>query len=277
MHKQKIKLSEIQNLEFCILSDLIKFFEENNISYCTCGGTTLGSIRHKGFIPWDDDIDIQIPRKDYDRLLEISKDKLISGYISIKRPGQKDFAYPYAKACNENTIINEQNITKSRFNTGIFVDIFPLDNYYDSVFKNKLRNHRVFWLSNMLNAASGNKNLSKKFSIRWWLKQLLYIIQLIPARIITAERIAFRIDNMGRKTKDLDSRLVGCLVFYATYETTVYDRKDFEEFIDGDFESLTIKNPKGYDHYLSTLYGDYMKLPPEEEQIMHGFDAWYIN
>ena len=277
MSKRKIKLDEIQNLELEILLELIKYFEENNISYCTCGGTAIGAIRHKGFIPWDDDIDIQIPRKDYDRLLEISKGVLIGGYIEIKRPGQKDYAYQYAKACNVNTLIDEQNITDKRFGTGIFVDIFPLDNYYNSTFRNKLRNLRVFWLINMLNTALNNKNLSKKFSARWWFKQLLFALQYIPAKIMTAERIALRIDNMGRKTKDLESDYVGCLVFYAPYETTVYKKEAFSSFIDGEFEGNIIKNPIGYDHYLSTLYGNYMKLPPEEEQIMHGFDAWFIN
>ena len=277
MSKRKIKLEEIQGLELEILLELIKYLEENNISYCTCGGTTLGSVRHNGFIPWDDDIDIQIPRKDYDRLLEISKDVLIGGYIEIKRPGQKDYAYQYAKACNINTVIDEQNITDSRFNTGIFVDIFPLDNFFDSEIRNKIRNIRVYLLINMLNTALNNKNLSKKFSARWWIKQLLCILQFIPAKLFGAEHIALRIDNMGKKTKNLESRFVGCLVFYSPYETTIYNRDAFNEFIDGEFEGNIIKNPIGYDHYLSTLYGDYMKLPPKEEQIMHGFDAWFIN
>ncbi len=277
MSKRKIELDEIQNLELEILLELIKYLEENNISYCTCGGTTLGSIRHKGFIPWDDDIDIQIPRKDYDRLLEISKDVLIGGYIEIKRPGQKNYAYQYAKACNTNTVINEQNITDTRYQTGIFVDIFPLDNFYNSELRNRARNIRVFFLINMLNTSLNNKNLSKRFSPAWWFKQLLFILQFIPAKLMGAERIALRIDNMGRKTKNLKSNFVGCLVFYSPYKTTVYNRDAFNEFIDGEFEGNTVKNPIGYDHYLTASYGDYMKLPPEEEQIMHGFDAWFIN
>ena len=277
MSKRKIELGEIQGAELDILLKLIRYFEENNIAYCTSGGTTLGSIRHKGFIPWDDDIDIFIPRKDYDRLLEISKDKLIDGYISILRPGQKNYACPYSKASNVKTVINEVNVKNDKYRTGLFVDIFPIDNFYDSALRNKIRNFRVFWLTSMFNTALGNKNLSKKFSPRWWFKQILYIAQFLPAKLITAERITFRIDNMGRKTKNLDSRYVGCLVFYAPYETTVYDRADFDEFIDGEFEGHIIKNPVGYDNYLTALYGDYMTLPPEDEQIMHGFDAWYID
>jgi lipopolysaccharide cholinephosphotransferase len=277
MEKRKIELCEIQGAELDILLKLIRFLEENNIAYCTSGGTTLGSIRHKGFIPWDDDVDIFVPRKDYDRLLEISMDKLIDGYISIKRPGQKNFACPYAKACNEKTLINEVNVTKDKYKTGIFVDIFPLDKLHNSTFLNRLAAVRAYLLMNMLNTAAGNTNMSKKGNAKWILKSLLSIIQFIPAKLIGAENISYHMDNLGRRAQGFKSDLVGFRVVFIKPECNGYDKALFEEFIDGEFEGHKIKNPVGYDKFLTKRYGDYMKLPPKEEQIMHGFDAWYID
>jgi len=277
MEKRKIELCEIQGAELDVLLELIKFLDENDIPYCTSGGTTLGAIRHKGFIPWDDDIDIFIHRKDYDRLLEISKGKLLGGYISIKRPGQKDYAYPYAKACNEKTVVDEVNISKEKFRTGIFVDIFPIDKLHSSDFLNRLAAARIYLLTNMLNTASSNKNLSKKFSAKWFLKTALAVVQFIPAKLFGTEKIAYHIDNLGRKAQHFKSDLVGFRVIFVKPKLNGYDKALFEEFIDGEFEGHRIKNPIGYDEYLTKRYGDYMKLPPKEEQIMHGFDAWYID
>ena len=276
MSRRKIELNEIQGFELDVLLKLINYLEENNISYCTSGGTTLGAIRHKGFIPWDDDIDLFIPRKDYDRLLDISKGVLIDGYVSIKSPGDKNYAYPYAKACNENTIINERNISQDRFKTGIFVDIFPLDKLYNSRFLSALKNIRMFWLTNMLNTAAGNINLSKKFSARWWFKEFLSAIQFVPSKIITTERIARYIDNYCKRQMNKDCRYIGCTVSYSGINRSRFKKEWFDEFIDGEFEGHKIKNPIGYDAFLKQFYGDYMKLPPKEQQIMHGFDAWLI-
>lgn len=275
MAKRKIELNEIQPLELDILVKLVDYLEKNNIAYCTSGGTTLGAIRHKGFIPWDDDIDIYIPRKDYDRLMEISDGVLIDGYISIKRPGDKNYIYQFCKACNENTIIYEQNVSDEKYAIGIFVDIFPLDKHYDSKFKNKLLIAKTRWYRSLLETASNQINLSKRGSAKYIIKQAVRTFQKPLTRYWTVEKTAKYIDAMGRKMESKNTHYLGDLVMKGNKNDDYYNADYFKTFIDGEFEGHKIKNPVGYHEYLTEMYGDYMKLPPKEQQIMHGFDAWY--
>lgn len=273
---KKIEISEIQPLEKDILFHLLDFFEENNIKFFTSGGTTLGSVRHGGFIPWDDDIDLFLPRKEYDRFLELSNGKLLGGYIEIKKPGDKNYIYPFAKACNKNTVVYEKSVTDRKYAIGIFVDIFPLDTYYENPIK---RFFQLAWSVNvrsMLEAASSQINLSKKGSAKWIAKQTARTLQKPLAKALGVEKLAKAIDNHGRKTQNDKDKLVGNVVWFAKF-TDFYPSRYFSDSCPGEFEGRTICNPIGYDEYLTRMYGDYMKLPPEDQRVMHGFEAYYIN
>lgn len=111
---EKISSREIQAMELDILKKFKDFAQKNNIEYYLCGGTLLGAIRHKGFIPWDDDIDICIPRKSYDRLIELVKDNRYIDDTSLKfcLPLDKNYIYPYIKLVNTDTIVYEKDIKK---------------------------------------------------------------------------------------------------------------------------------------------------------------------
>ncbi len=274
---RKIRLEEIQGLELDILSKVLKFFDENNISYFTSGGTTLGAVRHHGFIPWDDDIDLYVPRKDYDKLMAISKGILIDGYISIKSPGDKDYIYQYCKACNENTVIYEKNVSDKKYAIGIFIDIFPLDKHYNSKIKNRFLILKTRWYRSLLETASNQINLSKKGSFRWLFKQIVRAIQKPLTKKWTVEKTAAYIDNIGRKMENENTDYLGDLVMKGSGNDDYYPAEYFKDSVDGEFEGLKIKNPVGYKEYLTEMYGDYMTLPPKEQQIMHGFDAWFID
>ncbi|MGN1201991.1 MAG: phosphorylcholine transferase LicD [Eubacterium sp.] len=273
---KKIEKNEIQGLELNILKTVLSFFEKNNISYFTSGGTTLGSIRHGGFIPWDDDIDIYVPRKDYDRLLELADGSLIDGFVKFYKPGDKDYIYPFVKACNENTIIYEKSVTDKKNAIGIFVDIFPLDKYYDSKLKNlflilKTKKYRF-----LLESASNQVNLSKKWSTKWIIKEAAYKLLKPFTKKWTVEKCTLKLDSIGREMEKRDEHFVGDLVFYMSTHD-YYSIDYFRDFTEGKFEDLTIRNPIGYDKYLTEMYGDYMTPPPKDKQIMHGFECYFIN
>lgn len=273
---KKIEISEIQPLEKDILFHLLDFFDENSIKFFTSGGTTLGSVRHGGFIPWDDDIDLFLPRKEYDRFLELSNGKLLGGYIEIKKPGDKNYIYPFAKACNKNTVVYEKSVTDRKYAIGIFVDIFPLDTYYENPIK---RFFQLAWSVNvrsMLEAASSQINLSKKGSAKWIAKQTARTLQKPLAKALGVEKLAKAIDNHGRKTQNDKDKLVGNVVWFAKF-TDFYPSRYFSDSCPGKFEGRSIKNPICYDEYLTRMYGDYMKLPPEDQRVMHGFEAYYLN
>lgn len=277
MEKRKIRLYEIQKLELDVLVKLISYFEENDIMYFTCAGTMLGAVRHKGFIPWDDDVDVYVPRADYDRLMKISDGQLIDGYISIKKPGDKNYIYPYSKACNEKTVIYEQNVSDEKYAIGIFVDIFPLDKHYDSEFKNSLLTVKAKWYRSLLETASNQINLSKKGSARWLIKELVRTFQKPMTKHWTVEKTAAVIDNMGRKMESKSTHHIGNLVMKPGLKKDYYNSEYFSSAVEGEFEGHKINNPIGYDAYLKEMYGDYMTPPPKEQQIMHGFNAWYID
>ena len=102
-----IPKEDIQSLERDILFQVLDFFEQYHITYFTSGGTTLGAVRHEGFIPWDDDIDLYIPRADYNRMLQLATNRTIGKNIRIYKPGDKNYIYPFAKACNIHTRLFE--------------------------------------------------------------------------------------------------------------------------------------------------------------------------
>lgn len=273
---RQIQKKDIQPLECQILFQILDFFEQNQIRYFTSGGTTLGSVRHGGFIPWDDDIDLYIPRADYDRMLQLSANRTIGKNIRIYRPGDKNYIYPFAKACNTSTRLNEQNIRRREQDIGIFIDLFPLDQFYDHPARRALLILQSKWLNSLLVSASDQVNLSQKGSFRRLAKDVVRTLQKPLAKAIGIRRLTCAIDNLGRRTAKVPCHWVGDLV-WCNGGRDFYPSDYFASGVEGTFEGRTIQNPVGYHAYLQKLYGDYMQLPPENQRVMHGFTGWYLD
>ena len=273
---RSIPKEDIQPLERDILFTVLDFFEQNHIAYFTSGGTTLGAVRHGGFIPWDDDIDLYIPRPDYNRLLALTEGKTIGDRIRIYRPGDTDYIYPFAKACNTATRLHEQNVRRRAQDIGIFIDLFPLDKFYNNPVRRGLLILRSKWLNSLLASASDQVNLSRKGSARWLAKETVRTLQKPLAKAIGIERLTRRFDHLGQKTAGANCHYVGDLV-WCNGGRDFYPADYFATGTPGTFEGREIQNPVGYHAYLQKLYGDYMQLPPKEQQIMHGFTGWYLD
>ena len=145
---KELSLEEIKQVELEILHYIDKVCKENGITYYLDCGTLLGAVRHQGFIPWDDDIDILVPRKDYEKLFGILKDD--NCYKMIWYKNSPNYPLPYAKVCDCSTITEEREDQKVKTNYGVFVDIFPLDNYPDSkivreMYILRLKMNRLLW------------------------------------------------------------------------------------------------------------------------------------
>ena len=208
-----IPKEDIQSLERDILFQVLDFFEQYHITYFTSGGTTLGAVRHEGFIPWDDDIDLYIPRADYNRMLQLATNRTIGKNIRIYKPGDKNYIYPFAKACNTNTRLNEQNVRHREQDIGIFIDLFPLDKFYDDPVRRNLLILHSKWLNSLLASASDQVNLSRKGSLRRLAKDTLRTLQKPLAKAIGISKLTRRIDALGRHTAKADCHLVGDLVW----------------------------------------------------------------
>lgn len=262
---EQISLDEIRKIQTNILKEFAAYCDRNNLRYYLDAGTLLGAVRHKGFIPWDDDIDVCMPRPDYERLVEISGGRLTD---KIEIYDQSQSIYVYMKIIDNSTYMEEFSDTYKNV-LGVYIDVFPKDGLPDRASKSRL-------LCKIVDMYT-YKYWFNKYSIFKW----QYSGQ--PRKFI-----AF----CGRKLirdKERPLRTLTKLCHTYKYESSPYvativagglgncvERECFEEFVMLDFEGLKFKAPVGYDTYLRTLYkGDYMIPPPPEKRIRHDNIAFY--
>ena len=257
----KIKATLIE-----ILRSLISVIERNNLKYCVCCGTTLGAIRHKGFIPWDDDIDIYMPRADYNRLLSLRGKSLPKGYDLLSMQQNKGYLYPFAKYVDTRTTVWEDIVFPQII--GLYIDIFPVDCF-------DLPDDEVVAIQHRY------KRLYRSYQWAFWHLNIKYAISHFPnglKPIVYQYRRLFPNYYLNRFL-DYEQSVIGqsggkC-VSLSQYEGRILYSKWFEETIDYDFENIKVKVPKYYDLYLKALFGDYMQLPPENERLIHS--RVYVN
>ena len=238
------------------------FCKQNNLTYYMVGGTMLGAARHKGFIPWDDDIDVGIPRKDYDRFLKISEDlrKESNRYIiESYHDGNEDFQYAYAKVYDTNTTLIENK--RIRPKRGIFIDVFPLD----GIGKNKedaLLNFKP--IKKQLNYLTIKTSEVRKG--RQWQKNLMVrLFRMLPDNVLSFNTIVTRLDKLCRERSFEDSQYVGNLVGMWR-EKELMPREAFGKATLYEFEDTMLYGVEKPDMYLTCMYKDWRKLPPIEKQ-----------
>ena len=255
---KELTAQELKNTELNILIAFRDFCDSNGIKYYFTGGTLLGAVRHGGFIPWDDDIDVVMPRPDYELFLR--KFPSDERYKVITYRNNKDYKFPYAKMIDSNTVLKEQ-IIRSVNGMGAFIDIFPLDGLGDSeeVAKSNVRKARKYLLyeNYCINRFAFNKGL------RSFLRNFRILYSFVTSRLYFNA-----IEKLSAKYSFDDSLYVGCIFGYNN-EREVLERSIFENSIEMEFEKERFKVPIGYKAYLTSFYDDYMKLPPEEKRVTH--------
>lgn len=252
-----------------MFADFIRICDENGLQWCCAGGTLLGAIRHKGFIPWDDDIDVFMPRADYNRLISIEAKLHSSGYGVISMNNHTAGA-TFAKFWDMRTTLWE--LGEVPFVYGVYIDLFPLDytNLAQKQFVRRYKQRRVlntlYQLSLMRVRPTMLSDRIKEGDKKIIVKDFL---QFLVPRFLTPwiRKWMIKADTMGQQSSGL-----ALASWYGDYWEREYLRKEwFDSFIDGTFERLKVKLPCGYDKYLSALYYDYMQLPPEEMQVSHHY------
>ena len=265
---------EIQLEEKKILDHVVEFLDKNNIRYSLCGGTLLGAIRHKGFIPWDDDIDIFIPRPEYDKLQEmIKKDNSILGNnLYFHSVESNNSNMPFTKVYNHNIRAYDWRYN-DKYEKYLWIDIFPIDGFPENNeeckkwFKNRNKTKKMFMYSKMTSKFMFHK--------KEYLKNIAKIIIKFIAKILPKDYYAKKIISLGKKYPYETSKYAGCYVWgYGPQEKM--KKEDYEKYIDVEFEGTKYKGLKEYDKYLTNLYKDYMQLPPEEKRVTHSFKAWRV-
>lgn len=269
-------LCEFKKILLNTMYNFDKFCAQNKLQYFACSGTAIGAIRHKGFIPWDDDIDIFMPRKDYNQLIANRQELRAYGY-AIKSLGDDDYIYAFAKLYDINTTLVETELFP-RCILGVYIDIFPLDEVAGSfdeikskkdIYTTMYRKFQDTFLSLSIRqfiSCLYHKNFTR-------LKELLLL--LVQTKGKKKEiRVEFKQleDNWA---KEHGAKLMTHSGIYALNKE-LFEKDWFSESIRVPFENIQINLPKEYDRYLSHLYGDYMVLPPAEKRVsMH--PHFYLN
>lgn len=260
---------ELRGIQMDILSYVDNVCHEQNIQYSISGGSLIGAVRHKGFIPGDDDIDIMLTRQEYDKLVkslsEAHKENA-SPYRILTHSISKEFQFPYAKVVDERTILKEN--VKGCKDFGVFVDVFPID-YLPERGKSLLfARMRLLYSLLILKRLTMNKKRS-------FLKNAIIKTAQIVLVPVSSDRILDKMDAIARKAGHKCTDKMACLVWgYGKKEVVpadIHQKHCMLPFEDRFYMAIT-----DYNTYLTNLYGDYMKLPPLDKQISHhDFEAYW--
>ncbi len=267
-HQKQLSLKELQLFSLDILKDIHLFCEANHIKYSLYGGTLLGAIRHKGFIPWDDDIDVIMPRPDYDKFCRSYKS---SAFELVCRDTDDSFQLAYARVCDNKKTIYTAVEPCSKEPTGVWIDVFPADGGPNSQYELEPFYHRILKLFEetekvRFSMASYSIDWSRIFDYRMWRANIhLFLRKFWCSASGKKDTAILKLIALSKTYK------FGATPYWASlgcpYKHPVYNPIDsFSTCSLMDFEDSQFYVMSGWDGYLRRVYGDYMELPPIEKR-----------
>lgn len=258
-----IEFEEVKRIQLDILDDIAKFCKENGLRFFLAYGTLLGAVRHKGYIPWDDDIDIHMPRADYEKFIELYNSKNGNNEVITHEINCK-YHVPYAKVFRKGTFVDELFYRKSVF--GVYVDIFPIDGI-----KSKLQAYicgqciRFMYIKTSI--FCDKQTLARKTRLLITKAILLPFSEHLILKTIKKISTLYTIDDCEKV----------CSFGSRTALREILPKTVFEDSETMTFEGKEYEIPKGYDIYLKSKYGNYMQLPPEKDRVStHGSVASWL-
>ena len=264
---RKLSIEDAKKLELDILDFIDSFCKEHGINYCINYGTLIGAIRHKGFIPWDDDIDLSMTRENYEKFIQLFSEKQ-SRYKLLSLETDDQYFNNFIKIVDPTTKIIDTRNTKT-YDSGVFIDIFPMDTFNDTKVVDicyKLESFKLLSFSKHKNIVYGDSKLKDLIRTLFWL--LL--------RPVSPRFFANQIEKQIQKYRVENGKYIAFIPSKAK-EKEIFPRDMFDELIETPFEHLVLPAPKHFDTVLKQFYDDYMTVPPKEKQIyIHEFEAYKL-
>jgi len=264
--KRLLNLQECKDIQLEILAEIDAFCRKNDIRYSLCGGTLIGAIRHKGFIPWDDDIDLLMPRPDYEIFRKTFHSE--STYVDDLAL-RNDCIETFLKVCKKGTVMVDKNF--GRVLWGVNVDVFPIDggpekeidSYYRQVDATR---EKLMKICPFYRTVSGFRRFP--LFLKYCLKRVVYFY---PGTFASLKR---KITDI-QKSIDYEASSVVGVYYWVEKERTFLPKPVYEELTFVPFEGKEYPATAHYDFYLRQMYGDYMQLPPVEKRVTHhAYDAY---
>lgn len=257
------QLKSVQKLQLNLALEVQRICNKHDIRYFLIFGTLLGAVRHKGFIPWDDDLDIGMLRPDYERFIKIAENEISAEYFLQTWDTDKHFGFPFAKLMVKNTKYIEKIAVNVNIYKGVFIDIFPFDNVPNAIWQQKLHMFTTFTLKKLL-LIKNNYNVTPEKQKT--VKRILYYFTKFTIRFISVDLLKNLLSTQMVKFNSLDAKYVIPIGSSYGYKKEKIKKEWFDELKLIEFEGSFFLCPSRYDEYLTHLYGDYMVPPPEEKR-----------
>ena len=266
-NKKQLSLREIQLAELDILSAFDEFCRQNQIKYSMAGGTLLGAVRHKGFIPWDDDIDVGMPRPDYEKFVELvsQQNYKLNEYYAVVPDRGRGANLPYLKIVDKRISVPPDVGAKV---DNLWIDVLP----FDGCSSNRKKAQKL------LKKAKHYRHIIvyNQFSMSRFkgIKKLVYIACALYAKIYGLQRAIKNMYKLVNKNSLDKSEKMACIVWGLYGAGEIISGNSFEQTVELEFENKHFSAVHNWDEYLSGIYGDYMTPPPENKRNSHNLIAY---
>lgn len=262
------QLRKMQLTELDMLVEFDRVCRKYNIKYIIGSGTLLGAVRHKGFIPWDDDADVEMLREDYEKFKRISNDLDEDICYFQCHDNETEYLWGYGKLRHTNTVCVRGGQERAKWRTGIFIDVFPVDDIPKNIVGQRIQDVCCFFIRKIIYAHIG------KDSAKGIKKGIYSILAKIPVE--RAHRYLKKFISKSNNTSDNNVRVLMFPLMkeqkedeYWGFSKNFYLERELYEF-----EGYKLFGPKDYDDYLRKSYGDYMVLPPKDKRIKSSYYSY---
>lgn len=255
-------MKKVWAIELDLLEQFQKVCEKYSLTYYFSGGSMLGAVRHKGFIPWDDDIDINMMRQDYEKLCEVAENEFSHPYFFQTHYTDEGYTRAHAQLRNsETTGILNSELGCCRFNQGIFIDIFPMDKLPKDQNKLKKMRNRIFLCRKLL-------ALTCDYAVNTPKTLLKNIFHFAVTPFVNTKKLYKKLEETSRQYNGEDADFVAPISTFPKQENLIFPIADYDKTITVPFENTFVPIPAGYDDLLKIQYGDYMTM--RKENSYHG-------